>query len=188
MSAPTSDGLDERLFHVSDRAGIDVFHPRPPPSADSGVAQPVVWAIADRLLHNYLLPRDCPRVTCHAVQGHDVADAALDFVSSGARALVAIESAWWPAVRAGRLWIYEMPRMSFQCADVTAAYYISRDTVTPLCVQAVDDIPAALLARGVELRVLPTLWPLADRVRHSALPFSLIRMRNAAPRRAVESV
>ena len=55
-----------RLFHVSERTGIARFEPRPPPSLDAGVSDDVVWAIEARLLANYLLPRDCPRVTFHA--------------------------------------------------------------------------------------------------------------------------
>jgi hypothetical protein len=37
------------------------------------------------------------------------------------------------------------------------------------------------MRRGVELRVLPTLWPLRDAVLESSLQFSMIRMRNATP-------
>jgi hypothetical protein len=50
------------LFHVSEDAGIIRFEPRPSEYTDD----PVVWAIDDERLRNYLLPRDCPRVTCHA--------------------------------------------------------------------------------------------------------------------------
>ena len=39
-----------------------------------------------------------------------------------------------------------------------------------------------LFARGVELRVLSSLWPLRDAVVASSLGFSIIRMRNAQPR------
>ena len=38
--------------------------------------------------------------------------------------------------------------------------------------------------RGVELRVLPSLWPLRDAVVASSPQLSLIRMRNAAARSA----
>jgi hypothetical protein len=42
----------------------------------------------------------------------------------------------------------------------------------------------AILQRGVELRVLPDLWSLRDAVIASTLEFSIIRWRNASPRRA----
>ncbi len=47
------------LFHVSEESGIKRFEPR----ALEGGGKPVVWAIDDARLRNYLVPRDCPRVT-----------------------------------------------------------------------------------------------------------------------------
>ena len=52
-----------RLFHVSEESRIKVFNPRPVPSPDAGVAGEAVWAVDEVHLPNYLLPRDCPRVT-----------------------------------------------------------------------------------------------------------------------------
>jgi hypothetical protein len=46
------------------------------------------------------------------------------------------------------------------------------------------DPVSELRRRGVELRVLPNLWPLRDVVIASSLQFSIIRMRNALPRKA----
>jgi hypothetical protein len=37
-------------------------------------------------------------------------------------------------------------------------------------------------AAGIELRLLPTIWPLVDALVDSGLAFSIIRSRNAAPR------
>lgn len=51
------------LYHISNIAGITCFDPRPAPSSCVDIAEPVVWAIDEAHLHNYLLPRDCPRVT-----------------------------------------------------------------------------------------------------------------------------
>jgi hypothetical protein len=53
------------LFHVSEDSGIERFEPRPSRYAD----EPVVWAIDADRLRNYLLPRQCPRVTYYA--GHE---------------------------------------------------------------------------------------------------------------------
>jgi len=50
----------------------------------------------------------------------------------------------------------------------------------------VDDPIGELLARGVELRFVRSLWHLRDSVVASSLQFSLIRMRNALPRKAAE--
>ena len=47
------------LFHVSEERGIEEFEPRAPKEG----GDPVVWAIHAVRLPNYLVPRDCPRVT-----------------------------------------------------------------------------------------------------------------------------
>ena len=54
--------------------------------------------------------------------------------------------------------------------------------VVPARVEILSDVVAALLERGVELRFVPSLWPLHDAVVASSLQFSMIRMRNAQPR------
>ena len=56
----------EELFHVSDQPGITRFEPRPPPPGNTTHTGRMVWAVGQRLLHNYLVPRDCPRVTFYA--------------------------------------------------------------------------------------------------------------------------
>lgn len=110
-----------RLFHVSERAGIARFEPRPPPSLDAGVADEVVWAIEARLLANYLLPRDCPRVTFHATAATTPADVARFFAAGQPRHAVVIEQAWAERVRAAELRLYEFPPATFALADATAA-------------------------------------------------------------------
>jgi len=50
--------------------------------------------------------------------------------------------------------------------------------------EVLPDPVSELRRRGVELRVLPNLWPLRDVVIASSLQFSIIRMRNALPRKA----
>jgi hypothetical protein len=52
----------------------------------------------------------------------------------------------------------------------------------PALVEVFDDPIGELVRRGVELRFVPSLWPLHDAVLLSTLRFSLIRMRNAQPR------
>lgn len=173
-----------RLFHVSERADIGCFTPRPPPSLDAGVSDDVVWAIEDRLLHNYLLPRDCPRVTAYATTHSDAADVAR-FLCGGAAHLVAIERDWLDRVRRARLWLYELPPATFTALDGRAhgaGYQVSRVAVPPLAVTAIDDVLDALTRRDVELRVLPDLWSLHDALAASSLQFSMIRMRHARPR------
>jgi len=59
--------------------------------------------------------------------------------------------------------------------------YVSRKAVAPWGVTPITDVLMELTRRDVELRVMPSLWPLHDAVVASTLQFSIIRMRNAAP-------
>ncbi len=174
--------LVEPLFHISDDPNITRFDPRPPPSAGSGQTGLMVWAVGERLLHNYLLPRDCPRVTFYAAPTSAPEDVERLLGTSNATYVVAIESCWLSAVRAGRLYKYALPPATFAPVDEGAGYYISREPVVPLAVAPIDDILGALLARDVELRVMPSLWKLHDTIAASTLQFSIIRLRNALPR------
>lgn len=175
--------MDSHLvYHVSDRPDIGRFEPRPPPSRDAGVDDPVVWAISDGLLHNYLLPRDCPRVTFYAGPHTTPSDRMRLLAGVTARHVVAVEQAWLNRIRCARLWLYALPSATFALVDSGAGYFVSRHPVTPLAVTEVDDVLGTLTSRDVELRIVPNLWPLRDAVHASTLAYSFIRMRHAAPR------
>ena len=172
----------QRLYHVSEEDGIAVFEPRLPPSADSGVQDEVVWAIDEEHLPNYLLPRDCPRVT-FGVSAHTTSkDRDAYFGGSIGRRVVAIESAWRQRIRICCLFVYEMPRQEFQLADHSAGYWVARKPVVPTAVTEVADCFAEIKKRGAEVRICDELWPLYDAVVCSTLDYSIIRMRNARPR------
>ena len=172
----------ERLYHFSDDPNITRFDPRPPPSTSSGVVDNVVWAVGARLRHNYLLPRDCPRVTFYPTSSSAPDDVARLMAGTSAGHVVAIETSWMPALRHGRLYQYELPADTFVPVNPGAGYYISRAPVVPISVVTIDDLLGELLACDVELRVMQSLWKLSDAVVASSLHFSCIRMRNAAAR------
>jgi len=163
------------LFHISEERGIDQFEPRAPGGGD-----PVVWAIDAARLRNYLAPRECPRVTYYAGRETTRADMERFLGSSGA--VIAVEREWFQRLRSCRLYCYHLPPETFECIDECAGYFVSRVPVAPVCVEVVDDPVAELQQRGVELRLVPNLWPLRDAVVASSLQCSIIRMRNALPR------
>jgi hypothetical protein len=164
------------LFHVSEESGIERFEPRPSPSTDGAV----VWAVDADRLRNYMLPRQCPRVTFYA--GPETTATDVERFLGSSPAVIAVESAWLERLRSCRLYCYHLPPETFACVDEWAGYFVSRRPVVPACVQVIDDPFAAMLARGVELRFVPSLWPLRDAVVASTLRFSIIRIRNALPR------
>ena len=164
------------LYHVSEESGIERFEPRPAKGAD----QPVVWAVNGERLQNYLLPRDCPRVTFFAGERTQPADIER-FLGSSA-AVVAFEASWLERVRRARLFCYHLPPESFNCVDRCAGYFHSKESVVPKHVEIVEDLLSALTSRGVEIGILPSLWALHDAVAASTLGYSIIRMRNAEAR------
>jgi hypothetical protein len=169
------------LFHVSEEPGIERFEPRPSQNAD----EPVVWSVDADRVRNYLLPRECPRVTYYA--GDETTAADVERFLGSSPAVIAVESAWLDRLRSCRLYCYHMPPETFVCIDECAGYFVSRLPVTPIGIQVVDDPLAAILGRGVELRFVPNLWSLRDAVVSSTLRFSIIRMRNAIARQSQDS-
>ena len=97
-------------------------------------------------------------------------------------AVMAFEHAWLHRVRSARVFCYQLPLEGFELVDSCAGYFASRQPVAPMSVRVVDDCLNELGRRGVEVRVLSNLWSLHDAVAASTLEFSMIRMRNAAPR------
>jgi hypothetical protein len=168
-----------RLFHISEQPGINVFTPRPSPSHFDNINSDVVFAISDQLLHNYLLPRDCPRVTFYAGTNTTDADKQKFMGNITASHIVAVESGWYQQIKETTLYCYEFSPDDFILIDECAGYYVSYKPVVPIAVTVIDDIMAALLNRDIELRFMPSLTEIADAVRDSSLQFSLIRMRNA---------
>ena len=169
------------LFHVSEEACIERFEPRWSELA----GREVVWAIDADRLRNYLLPRDCPRVTYYA--GPRTVSADVEKFLGKSKVVVAIESGWFERLRSCRLFCYHFSPDNFECIDECAGYFVSILPVVPARVEVLDDLILELLNRDVELRFIPNLWPLHDAVASSTLEFSMIRMRNAKPRMAMVS-
>src|ERR671916_565731 len=100
--------MPETLFHISDQPGIARFEPRPAPPGSRQTGA-MVWAVGPRLLHNYLLPRDCPRVTFYARPDSSPDDIERLMSYSSASHIVAIELGWLPEAIRQRLYMYEFP-------------------------------------------------------------------------------
>jgi hypothetical protein len=163
------------LFHLSEDATIERLEPR---AANPG-EEPLVWAIHADRIRNYLVPRDCPRVTFWPGPNTSDADRARFLNASGAP-VVAVENAWFERLRACRLYRYHLNAESFTCIDANAGYFVSRAPVTPTRVDAIEDPFGELARQGVEVRLVPSLWELHDAIAASSVHFSMIRMRNAS--------
>jgi hypothetical protein len=173
--------MDLRLFHISDKSGIKRFEPRPAPSESANQEGEMVWAVDYEHLHNYLLPRDCPRVTFFALEESDPQDNKRLMAETSFKHVVAIESVWRTKVKKHVLYQYEFNPQGFKLVDKIAGYWISRKPVVPIAETKIGDILAALLMHDVELRIMPSLWKLREEVINSTLGYSIIRMNRAQP-------
>lgn len=163
------------LWHVSEDSLISVF--RPHQSATALSDELLVWAVDTRHLPLFWFPRQCPRATFWADSGTSAEDA--ERLLCGAARVRAIEGAWLERLRTARLYAYRLPAGTFEPYDEAGGYWTSRETVAPLELIELGELAARHVAAEIELRIVPSLWPLWERVIASTLQFSGIRLRNA---------
>lgn len=166
-----------RLFHISETPCIMEFIPKPSLRKKKNL----VWSISDDKLRNYLLPRDCPRVTFSVKQDSDPADIKRLLGHSNVKAVIAIEKKWVPIIKKTILYKYEFNLKDFVLEDECAGYYVSETVQKPISVTTINNILDELLKYNVEIRILQSLWKIREEVIKSSLDFSIIRMQNATP-------
>jgi len=164
------------LYHFSEDPSLTHFAPRP----STVVPCEVVWAIDPAMSHLYFFQRECPRVTFYASEATTAEDRERFLGQTTARYVAAIEAAWLARMRETRLYRYVFAPEGFELEDANAGHWVSRTAVTPLRVELVGDLLQAHADAGVELRILPSLWPLYEAVIASSLGFSIIRWRNVS--------
>lgn len=165
-----------RLFHFSEDPGIRLFVPRTPehrPDVPS-----MVWSVDDQRAWTYLFPRECPRVLLWPTTETTVSDLERWFGGRADARIACIEWAWLERLRVTTLYRYEMDPRSFSPLEDDPWMWVSVATETPLSVEPVGDLVAAVGAENVELRLMPSLAPLHGAWEHS-FHFSGIRLRNA---------
>lgn len=168
------------VWHFSEDPDIAVFEPHVPPT--NPTTPPSVWAIDDAHAPLYWFPRDCPRITWWTPDGRP-ADA---LGPTDASRVHAVEAAWLDRIRACRLYRYAFDPAPFRPWPEADGQLVSPVTVHPLHVEAVGDLLDLHVTAGIELRLVPSLWPLRDGVLAAAAEhgygFSMVRMGNAAAR------
>jgi hypothetical protein len=162
------------LYHFSEEPDIRIFQTRP-----GRVPEALVWAIDECHAPMYFFPRDCPRACFWPGPQTTAEDRERWFAGIEAKMVIAVESAWLERIRSARLYRYTLPEDGFELHDATAGHWVSRSPVSPLSVEPVGDLLAALADAGVELRITPALTELWSRVIASTLEFSGTRLRNA---------
>ena len=88
-----------RLFHISEDSWIEIFKPRPSPSHYDSIKADVVFAVSEKLVHNYLLPRDCARVTYYAGINTSNEELNLFFGETKAEFIIVVELGWLERIK-----------------------------------------------------------------------------------------
>ena len=164
------------LWHVSENSAIERFEPHLSATAKSREAR--VWAIDTRHLPLYWFPRECPRGTFWATPRTAPHDSEL---LGGSPRVHLVETEWLGRMRSARVVAYRLPESTFAPDPEVGGYWLSRDPVVPSAVVELGDLVARHEQSGIELRDVPNLWPVWNRVVSSTLEFSGIRLHNALP-------
>jgi hypothetical protein len=167
-----------QVLHFSEDPTITRFVPHVAATAQQPEAY--VWAVDHGRSPDYWFPRQCPRAM--AWTGPDTTAEDRDrIVGAGCGERVhAVEYGWLEAIRTARVFAYRLPAALFTPFGGHA--HVAVEPVEPLGPpEPVGDLVALHAEAGIQLRVLPNLWPFWAAVRASSLQFSGIRLRNALP-------
>ena len=165
---------------MSEEGAIPRSDPRARPEHDS--PEPFVWAIDDEHVPAYWFQRDCPRGAFWAADSTLAADVERFLTGDRRRRVHAIQSDWLECVRTAAIFAYELPFEPFEPYPRAAGYWVSREAVEPLAVTPIGDLLERHALAGIELRIVPELGTLWERVVASSLEFSGIRLRNLRSR------
>lgn len=168
------------LLHFSEDPNIAVFRPHVPASSPDN--PPLVWAVDEEHAPGFWFPRQCPRACCWSV-GKPLTEIGRTLIGMGAGTRMhAIESGWLERMRACKMYVYRFDAAPFAIWNKDAGYYSTTQTVVPLSVEPIGDLLTLHADANIELRIVPTLWPIIDAIVASGLEFSIIRKMNALPR------
>lgn len=168
------------VWHFSEDPSITEFVPHVPATNPAEPAS--VWAIDDAHAPLYWFPRLCPRVTWWTPDGQP----ADRLGPTTAPRVHAVEAAWLDRIRRCTLHRYAFDAAPFEPWVEAEGQLVTSTTVRPLSVEPVGDLLDLHVEAGIELRLVPSLWPLHDAALAAAAThgyeFSMVRMRNAAAR------
>lgn len=170
----------EFYYHISEEPNIEKFVPRK--TVGNPTAPEIVWALDEKSVVHYYLPRDCPRVIYWLKNDTSVDDQMKYFPSSEvsvSHKVMLLEQRWRNVIQHTTVYQYQFPASVFTCVDENAGYYGSTETVVPLKVEPATDLLCLLKMADIEIRFVLDLTNIVDEIRLTSLGFSMIRIRNA---------
>ena len=168
------------LYHFSEDPAIERFVPHVPRTNPS--LQPGVWAIDYAHSPLYWFPRDCPRVTAFPRNDSERRRYREAFCTIADR-VHAIETGWLHRVRTATLYRYSFEASAFRPWPESSGQWISESIILPVDVEPLNDLLGMHADAMIDLRVVPDLWPIYDLAMSDQWDYSMVRMRNARPRR-----
>jgi hypothetical protein len=171
-----------QVLHFSEDPTITRFEPHVAATAQQ--PEPYVWAVDAGQAPAYWFPRQCPRAMAWALPSTSTADRERILGPGCGDRVHAIEYGWLEAMRTVRLYAYRLPARRFRpFGEPFPNAMVAAGPVVPLGPpELVGDLLAHHEEAGIQLRVLPNLWPFWTAVIASTVEFSGIRLRNALPR------
>ncbi|HEY6744639.1 MAG TPA: hypothetical protein VI357_02870 [Mycobacteriales bacterium] len=169
------------VLHFSEDPSITRFVPHV--AATARRPEAYVWAVDAARAPDYWFPRACPRAMAWVEPGTTGADRDRIIGAGSGDRVHAVEYGWLEAMRTVRLFAYRLPADRFRpYGEPVPHAHVAAEPVEPLGpAEPVGDLLALHAAAGIQLRLLPTLWPFWAEVVDSTLGFSGIRLGNAVP-------
>jgi uncharacterized protein DUF6886 len=166
-----------QVLHFSEDPTITRFEPHV--AATSRESEPYVWAVDAERSPDYWFPRRCPRAMAWVTPSTTEADRERIIGPGCGERVHAIEYEWLEALRTTKLFAYRLPAAPFRPIGTPVAHaHVATEPVEPLGpAEEVGDLLGLHEGAGIQLRVLPNLWPFWDAVITSTLGWSGIRLR-----------
>lgn len=93
----------------------------------------------------------------------------------------AIELRWLAALSTTVLYRYRFDAEAFRPWSEASGQWIADEAIKPLDVERIPDLAQCHVSADIELRAVPSLWPIRDLACSGPWDFSVVRFTNARP-------
>lgn len=126
----------EKIFHISEEKGIEKFIPRK--SKKIWNYENYVWAIGEKKVQNYYLPRGCPRI-CVNQRELTLHKISLENFDDEFENVILVPEIWRKRIEEVKLYQYEFAKDNFKLIDKIAGYYVSKEEEIPKRVLKIEN-------------------------------------------------